>query len=244
MLESRRPRSRVYLWYGLGAQGVDLFRERLLIELQEKLRDTNIVDAEPEWPEVIDRHDVELARMLCRSLDVNALAEVAARIRTEARRRGGRRNLLLVRHAPVRSSADVSPELLSTYLDWWDANVPEQLGPQDVAVVAIPFEVRDSGAFRGALEQVRADRPRGGTMVRLLPELGKLERKHISDFLKSHGVPLPADRADEEIDRILARTQGSYMPTLDEIKELASRAWREQERAYARTGDKPADPGY
>ena len=82
------------------------------------------------------------------------------------------------------------------------------------------------------------------TMVRVLPELERLERKHLLDFLRSHEVPLPNERLEPVVDRILADTEGAYMETLEHLKDLASRVWRDEDRRRGGPTSRDEDPGY
>lgn len=113
MLLEQRPRSLAYVWYGQPGQGVDLFHQRLTVELQEKLTDTPLIEVLPEWPLVPSWEAFEA--MMLDAFEVVALDHIPGRIRERTRGVSRRQALVYVRHAPVQSSRVINPPVLKSY---------------------------------------------------------------------------------------------------------------------------------
>lgn len=232
MLREQRPRSLAYIWYGQAGQGVDVFHQRLTVELSERLPGTSLVEFTPEWPPALDNPGAAFTEMLCAAFEVSTLEAIPARIRARNRGVSGRQTLVYVRHQPVQSARLINPVVLKHYLQWWDACFVPLLEPQVFAVLGVSFIVGKPAVFLRALtEQVHLpDLDLPGTVLQILEEMERVSRNDLRDFLRTHNVKLPVQHRDRVLDEILARTNGDYDLTLEALKDLVVRAWAQVEQ--------------
>jgi hypothetical protein len=227
MLRERRPRSLAYVWYGQPGQGVDLFHQRLTVELGEKLSDVSLYEVQPEWPMAFDNPIRACEAMLTQVFNVNTLDDIPARIRTQSRGVSGRQTLVYVRHRPVASPKLFNPAMLKAYLEWWDICFAPLLEGPVFAVLGVSFIVGKPLTFHKVLtERARIlEIPFNRTVLQVLDEMEQVSRKDLLDFLHTHNVLLPLSHRDRVLDDILARTKGDYDVTLEALKDIAARAW-------------------
>lgn len=227
MLSQRKPRSLAYIWYGKEGQGVELFHQRLKVELQEDLTDTHLYEVLPAWPQEFYNFHRSMTDMLLEAFDVQSLQEIPDRIRTETRAVTGRQVLLYVRHEPVRPGMLLTPDLLHKYLEWWDANVAVLLEDQSFGLLGISFVVRKPSVFRSVLlekKQLNAIRL-GRTRVRLLDEMERLQKEDLIDFIETHNLPLPEKFRDRVLDEIMDECNGEYDKILERLKNIEELIW-------------------
>ncbi len=233
MLMERRPRGLGYLWYGAKDQGLELFHNRLKVELQEKLIGAILYEVKPEWPTDMEDPDRSFRDMLKQAFGISTLEHLGGRIRTHTRSVSGRQTLVYIRHRPVASAYTFDPKYIRTYLQWFNINVVAKLPEQTYTLLGISYEVKNPAEFRKLLiEKERLNDPElSGMVFQLLDELERVYKKHLLDFLQTHNIQLPADLKDGILDEILHTTKGVYEKVLDELKELERRAWRRRKEA-------------
>ncbi|MCP4702521.1 MAG: hypothetical protein GY862_37535 [Gammaproteobacteria bacterium] len=241
MLKEEKPRCRAFVWYGCRGDGVELFHERLEKELREGA--AAFYPVAPEWPEVLgdstDDAFWSFQDMLQEAFDVDQVKDIPFAIRT--RTRGVRQVLVYVRHPSIKSVGRViNPRTLKTYLQCWDKFVLPELEPGQFILSTVSFVVNKPGAFETAMEgQGLADENFKHTVFRLLDRMDVLARRDLREFLHSHdaGVPdnLPNAKLNELLDDILARTDGRYEQTVEELKKLS-------DLLPAKWGDRRASP--
>lgn len=231
MLQERRPRTLAYVWYGQPGQGVELFHQRLAVELQEKLPQLCLYEINPRWPEALDRPDLAFEDMLTEAFDVHTLEAIPGRIRAYNRGVAGRQTLVYVRHLPVQSSKLITPAVLKTYLEWWDTCMTRLLDGQVFALLGVSFVVGKPETFQRVVEErVRLPAtPLTSTVLQLLAEMGRVSKQDLLDFLHTHNLTLPLTRRERLLDDILARTKGDYDLTLEALKDSVARAWAASE---------------
>lgn len=227
MLQEQKPRSLAYLWYGAEGQGVDLFHHRLKVELQERLRDVNVSEIQPEWPIQMTNPHQCFEDMMTEAFDVQSLSHIPGRIREYSRSVSGRQTLVYVRHQPLRTTKIITLDRLKTYLEWWDCCFTRILEGQAFGLLGISFVVSDTKAFHKTLvEKKRINALQlQHTVFHLLDEMEHLTKKDLLDFLKAHNIPLPQKLQDKVLDKILSETGGHYEMTLEALKDVVSRGW-------------------
>jgi hypothetical protein len=227
MLWEQRPRSLAYVWYGQPGQGVDLFHQRLTVELQEKLPDTSLVERLPEWPPVPSWESYK--DMMLSAFEVATFDHIPGRIRELTHGVSDRQILVYVRHAPVRSSQSsgvITPRVLKSYLEWWDEYFIKELGGQVFAVLGVSFVVGKPTAFHRALNKRGViDMPLDRTLLWVLDEMDRVTKKDLIQFLQTHNVRVPLSHRDRVLDEVLETTQGNYDLTLEALKDLVARVW-------------------
>lgn len=234
MLRERRPRTLAYVWYGEEGQGIDLFHQRLTVELRELMPDVFLYEVQPAWPLEFSRPDRSFRDMLTEAFGVNALNDIPARIRAENRGAAGRQTLVHIRHLPMRSKL-VTPDTFKTYLEWWDKNFAPLLQEQVFALLGVSFVVTKPKNFLEIFTNKGvASLPLKHTEFQLLQEMEKLAKTDLLRFLNTHNIPVPEQSINRVLDEILARTGGHYEMTLEALKDVADRAWAvEQDSAHA-----------
>lgn len=234
MLRERRPRTLAYVWYGAAGQGVEIFHQRLQMELQEDLTPhAHFMDVRPEWPTFFEKDDEEgraFEAMICEAFHVLELQNIPQAIRKRTLGETGRQVLVYVRHVPMASKL-ITPRTLKQYLEWWDRKFVPLLQGQHYALLTVSFIVNNPPKFRkAALEDVRLNDLRlHGTVFRLLDEMERIAYKDLDDFLLTHNIALPHNRKERILQDILERTKGHYEMTISELKQVVYRDWNKPE---------------
>lgn len=234
MLENHRPRSLSYLWYGLQGQGVDVFHQRLAVELQKLVSDAYLFEVQPYWPPQFHDFHISIRDMLTDVFRVQNLDEIPERIRTETRNKPQRQTLVYVRHEPIVASpgADkqttlIDPGLIKKYLQWWDLNLVPLLEGNMFALLGMSFVVRKPAAFRKRITEIDCldDLDLDRTVFHLLDEMQAVERQDILNFLRSNNIVLPPDVRNRCVNKILAESGGQYEKVLEMLKDLEAQPW-------------------
>jgi hypothetical protein len=232
MLLERKPKSYAYVWYGEKGQGVDLFHHRLTVELREKLKDVYFYEVRPEWPPHFYEPANSFEEALKEAFEVDDLRDIPARIREKSGGVSGKQVLVYVRHRPVYSPEIFNPKLLKLYVEWWDCCFEPLLnGHPYFALLGISFVVNNPPKFRDILinkERIKQV-PLNNSVYKLLDEMESIAKEDLMDFIRTHNIWLPFDRKDEILEGIMKRTKGHYEMTLEELKDLAARAWEKVE---------------
>lgn len=230
MLRERKPRTHAFVWYGREGEGIEIFHQRLNIELRESLGNVFVYEVRPEWPmEFADFHR-SCEDMLLEAFGVNELAAIPARIRARTAGAAGVQTLVYVRHQPVRSPKILDSSKFQRYLEWWDHNFAPLLEAQQFALLGVSFLVNNPASFISRMD-VLENVDLHLSAVMLLDQMEKLALKDLRDFLRKHNVRLPLARRDQVLNQILARTGGRYEQTVEELKNLVSLAWNLAEDA-------------
>lgn len=233
MVRERKPRTHAFVWYGREGEGIEIFYQRLTMELRESLGNVFVYEVRPEWPmEFADFHR-SCADMLLEAFGVNELAAIPARIRAHTAGARGVQTLVYIRHQPVRSPKILDSGKFQRYLEWWDSNFAPLLEPHQFALLGVSFLVNNPVGFlnrMSVLEEVDLQL----SAVMLLNQMEKLALSDLRDFLRKHNVRLPLARRDQVLTQILERTGGRYEQTVEELKNLVSLAWNLED-------DLPAD---
>lgn len=224
MLRRHNPRSLAYVWYGQEGQGVDLFHQRLKVELRDML-DAEFYELRPHWPDDLHQATRSFEDMLLAAFEVSSLDAVPDRIRAQSRGETDRQVLVYLRHAPVLPGDPIKPQDLREYLDWWDRYLAPSLPPNAFGLLSVSFVVGKPPKFRDVLEKRVNDLEMRCTLLHILDEMERLARKDLQDFLKKHDILLPANRRERIIDKVLAETGGHYELTLEALKAMVEQAW-------------------
>ena len=226
MLRDQRPRSLAFIWYGQEGQGVEVFHQRLGVDLQESLSNTRIYPVKPTWPPELVNPDRSFTDMLTESFEVNYLDDIPARIRAKTHGASGLQTLVYVCHEPLLSSKIINPKSIKTYLEWWDTNLAPLLDCHQFVLLGISFVVKNPPLLLEVLESVGLeDLFLEKTVLRVLNEMERLARRDLLDFLRSHNILLPIERRERVLKRIMEKTAGSYDKTIEELKSLLELAW-------------------
>jgi len=233
MLRERKPRALAYIWYGQKGQGLDLFHQRLKVELRDDISNVRLYEVRPRWPDDLHKPSRSFKDMLLEAFEVISLDDIPGRIRTQTQGESGRQTLVYVRHQPVplpndpKKPAIIKPDVLRTYLEWWDCNFVPLLHRETDAfgLLGVSFEVHNPPKFLEVLTKKVDDLEMSHTVLHVLDEMERLAKKDLRDFLKTHNIDLPSNRRERTLDKVLEETRGHYEKTLDALKLLVERAW-------------------
>jgi hypothetical protein len=228
MLREHKPRSLVYVWYGQKGQGMDLFHQRLAVELRDVLPGVHLYEVPPRWPDDLHNPHRSFEDMLLEAFEVyDSLENIPGRIRTQTRGESGRQTLVYVRHQPVPPDEIIKPSVLRTYLEWWEYNFVPLLQRETDAfgLLGVSFEVRNPVKFLEVLEKKIEGMDLRHTVLHILDEMEQLAKKDLKEFLDTHRIDLPRSRRDRILGEILKETGGHYEMTLEALKLLVERAW-------------------
>jgi hypothetical protein len=224
MLRERKPRTHAFIWYGREGEGIEIFHQRLNVELRESLGGAYLYEVRPEWPIEFTNFHRSCQDMLCEAFGVSELAAIPARIRAKTAGAFGVQTLVYVRHQPVRSLRVLDSDKFQRYLEWWDSVFAPLLEPAQFALLGVSFLVNKPANFQERMERMEAlDLPL--TAVRLLDQMEQLALKDLRDFLRKHNLRFPVERRDQALNKILAKTAGRYEQTVEELKNLVNLAW-------------------
>ncbi len=246
MLREKKPRVLAYIWYGEEGQGVDLFHQRLQVELQQRLERARILEIKPRWPEELQNPYRSFEDMITEACDLRDISELTAWIRADSQRDRRATPLLHVRHEPLRSGEPVKPSDLSTYLEWWnDHLVPILVDAGAFGLLGISFLAQKNPTkleerLREAFKELDLD----DVVFDVLDELEEIDLDDLKRFLRSHRVSLPRSMKERMLVRILEKTGGRYEMTLEELRKLVDQAWNNDEgeaEGAARPADKEDD---
>lgn len=224
MLRERKPRSHAFVWYGREGEGIEIFHQRLNIELRASLGNVYLDEVRPEWPMEFANFHRSCQDMLCEAFEVSELAAIPARIRAKTAGAFGQQTLVYVRHQPVRSPKVLDADKFQRYTEWWDNVFAPLLEPHQFALLGVSFLVNDPVKFQARMERIE-DLDLHLTAVRLLDEMEKLALKDLRDFLRKHNLRFPLERRDQVLSKILTKTGGRYEQTVEELKNLVNLAW-------------------
>jgi len=227
MLREKKPKSLVFVWYGLEGQGVEVFHKRVWVELREDLTHTLVYPICPAWPFHLESYQTSFSYVLTKAFKVNSIEDIPGRIRSESHGESGKQTLVYVRHEPVRATNLINPESLKNYIEWWDNEIASKLHKDQFALLCVSFIVKNPPLFSECIENEKIDElDLKHTVFWLLDEMEKVAKKDLLLFLKTHNIQLPIERRDKVLTRILRKTGGRYEQTIGEIKELRKEAWR------------------
>ncbi|MDM8517039.1 hypothetical protein QUF76_12630 [Desulfobacterales bacterium HSG16] len=229
MLREQKPKSLSFVWYGQEGQGIDIFHERLDVELRNEVSNTHLYPVKPAWPYEFVNPARSFTDMLNEAFEVGSLEDIPARIREKSQGAFGRQTLVYVRHSPVTSPQIFNPRRLKLYLEWWDSKFVPLLENQHFALLGISFIVKNPPKFKDIIlkkervEDLYFDK----TVFKLLDEMEKLAKRDLLDFLQTHKMKFQTKRRDKLLDRILKKTGGHYEKTVEELKNLVQLAFDE-----------------
>ena len=227
MLREWKPRSLAFVWYGRQGEGIEIFHQRLNVELREDLSNTFVYEVRPDWPAELHNVDRSFRDMLTEAFEVNELADIPARIRSRTHGAFGKQTLVYVRHQPVTSPKLINPKTLKAYLQWWDTAFVPLLEPHQFALLGVSFEVKNPPRFQTLLldRERLEDLDLQEMVFRLLDEMEVVARRDLLDFLRTHKIRLPIDRRVGMMERILEKTGGHYESTVEALKNVVEEAW-------------------
>ena len=232
MLRNRKPKALAYLWYGEENQGVDVFHQRLKIDLNQDLEQVIVHQILPEWQADLEENFHQCCHdMLCDAFEISSLEYLSAKIREISRSSTSQQTLIYIRHKPVKfrfkAPAEFHPKYIKRYLEWWNTVFVPKLPRQCYALLGLSYQVEEPAKFYDALIKLKLDELElSNTLFRLLDELEKVTKKDILDFLHGHNIPLPSNLKHSVISEILTKTKGDYGKILDAIQELETQAWQ------------------
>ncbi|MCP4346422.1 MAG: hypothetical protein GY795_12950 [Desulfobacterales bacterium] len=227
MLRHCRFSSLVYVWYGEEDQGIDLFHNRLKVELHEEFSDVVILcEKHPEWPKQFINTHSSFEDMITEAFMVQTLNDIPSRIRTDCGSVPAKQPLVYVPHQPLRSTKVITLEKLKTYIEWWDCHFAPLLKEHTFALLGVSFVVRNPKKFHRQIREKCVDKlSLDNTRFVLLDEMMHLEKEDLLNFLEDYGIKLPPKHKDKVLKDILNESGGKYEETLELLKDLPYRTW-------------------
>ena len=201
--------SMAFIWYGQFGQGVEIFHERLELELHEKLtlNNTWMETIKPAWADDFHNPHLSLADMYRDWFEVQALEEIPYRIETHP---GYDKTLLYVCHQPI-SPSYISEKILKIYLKWWDNQFIPILKKTNIyGLLGISFLIQDTTTFAKQFSAALESLNLSNTVFKLLAELGNVPLGDLDTFLKFHKIPVPPEDKKRLLNHILQQTEGHY----------------------------------
>ncbi|OQY51225.1 MAG: hypothetical protein DRR08_33565 [Candidatus Parabeggiatoa sp. nov. 2] len=229
MIEVNLP-SLAYIWYGKTGQGVEIFHERLELELSKKLAykvktikpswHKNFVETiKPSWPDDFAHVHRSFNDMYRECFKVNALEDIPYCIQKHP----NAGTILYVCHQQPISPSDINETRLKRYLTWWDTKIIPILKQANIyGLLGISFIVDDTAQFKTQFSQALDTLTLSNTVFRLLDELGDVLPEEVELFLKFNKIPVPNDDKKDLLNDIMRETNGQYEKTLEQLKALVN----------------------
>lgn len=226
MLRARKPHSHIFIWYGRAGEGIEIFHQRLNVELRESLFRTHLYQVRPEWPIEFENFHRSCEDMFLETFGIGKLSDLAARIRSETAGAIGTQTLVYVRHTPIQSDRKVlTTARLQRYLQWWDAVlVPMLEERQQHALLGISFEVKNPTKFQAAMDSLE-DLDLQNSVVRVLDEMEHLALRDLRAFVRTHNINVDPVTRDEALKEILSETNGEYELTVRALRNVEEKFW-------------------
>ncbi len=210
MLNTCKPRSLAFVWYGKEGVGCDILHEHLKIELHEHL-DIKPYEVNVKWPlDLGDRPFLSEAftGMLSKAFEVPNLNAVPARIRARTFSNSDKLTLICVHYQPVMpQNKKINPTILKYYLEWWDCEFVPLLEEQQFVLSTISFVVKSPDKFRKYLDERCLDElDVHDTAFRILDEIKGVSIQDLLDFLYMYKKRLTIQSRKEVLKKLLNKT--------------------------------------
>lgn len=238
MVYEKTPRARAYIWYGEEGQGVDLFHQRLQVELQELLKEALLLEVRPDWPEELVNPYRSFEDMILAACEIQDLSAFTAWVRAQGQLDRRRTPLVHVRHEPLQPGQAVKPSTVRTYLEWWDEQlVPRLEDAGAFGLLGVSFLAqRNPAKLRDRLTQALGELDLDDLVFDVLDELEEVVLEDLKKFLRTYHVALPRPLRNRVLVRVLDKTGGRYEMTLEELKKVVNQAWDDEDE-----GEEPAE---
>jgi hypothetical protein len=227
MLREGEPRSLFYVWFGRQDQAVELFHDRINVELKSALG-PRVMDIRPCWPDETYNHSKAFEDLALAAFEVVAPPAIPGRIRTRTKAIDGEGAIVVVRHQSLSAASHITVDILRLYMEWWDACMTGHLEKANAhAVLGLRFTVRDPERFQQIVSDriLRLTNEFRNSHFRLLPELRAPSLADLSDFVRVNRFPVPTSTRESLLVEVLARTKGAYEPIVSELQREIDRAW-------------------
>jgi hypothetical protein len=238
-IKNHSPATVCCLWYGCTNVGVDLFHERIPLELRAFRQQVQIANCRMDWP-LLNLDNMTKAWEECLLAGLLATAtpfarapdtlENIPRFLEQLAGQTGKRTLLHLRlktiNQQVLTQARMTPGKLRNFLEWWqDYVVAPILKPARIqSLLTVGYELPNPmlpsmpGFFAENLEPLNDQY--NNLSVYLLPQLMLLERQDLREFIKVFYPDLPPEKAKARIEYILQQANGNYRDTLNLLTDL------------------------
>lgn len=238
-IKNRNPATICCIWYGCDNVGVDLFHERIPLELRAFRQQVQIAHCRMDWPQVESGNMAKVWEE-CLLAGLRAAAtpfarapdtlENIPRFLEQLAGQTGKRTLLHLRlktiNKQVLALSRMTPGKLRNFLEWWqDRVVATVLKPARIqTLMTVGYELPD--AMLPKMPEFFADNIEplndqyNSLSVYLLPRLMLLERHDLREFIKAFYPDLPQDKAKTRIEYILNEAKGNYQNTLNLLTDL------------------------
>jgi len=237
MLAGSLRKGLAFLWYGEEGQGLDLFHQRLKIQLRNRLhQEVCLLEYRPHWPDDLGTtatsYDVypSPVEMYRRAFQVRDLSDIGGQVRQAADPQCPKK-VVYIRHQVLTPRQALNLQFLQDYLSWWDATLPHMLGPGQFGLLGISYQAgrgEDPEDFHDfvARQLELEDQPYQQIDCHVLFRLKHVDRRHLRRFIEQIGFPLPANRRDEILQEIWERSeQGLYEKIIAELQTWLRRAY-------------------
>ena len=250
-IKNHNPATLCCIWYGCTNVGVDLFHERIPLELRAFQQQVQIAHCRMDWPQVeTDNRAKVWEECLLAGLRATATPfartpdtlENIPRFLEQLAGQTGKRTLLHLRlktiNQQVLVQSRMTPGKLRGFLEWWQDRVvsPILKSARIQTLMTVGYELPDPmlprmpSFFADNLEPLNDQY--NSLSVYLLPQLMLLERQDLREFIKAFYPDLPQDKARTRIEYILGEAQGNYQKTLNLLTDLNNDVLYQQSNAH------------
>lgn len=231
-IENRSPATVCCVWYGCDNVGVDLFHERIPLDLRALRLNVQVAHCRMDWPVTATTYQQTYAECLLAGLRNSATSLARApeglegipRFLDQLAGQTGKRTLFHLRLKTIAPGTQMSLGKLKEFLEWWQERVvlPILKPARIQTLMTLGFELPNPAAMPQAFEKnlEPLNDQYQDFSVYLLPQLPLLQRHDLREFIKGFYPDLPRDKANARIDYMMVQGGGNYQKTLDLLTDL------------------------
>ena len=184
MLREKNPKSLVFVWYGKKGEGVEIFHERLWVELRECLnKNINIIRKQPDWPIHLNNYHTAFSKEIIHSFNVNRIEDIPGRIKSERSGESKKQTLVYIQHKPVLTKEIINPKSLKGYIQWWDNVFVSKLEEGQFSILSVSFIDDHPLELKNKIDEVKIEElDLENTDLYLLDEMKKIVKKDLLPF--------------------------------------------------------------
>ena len=235
MINHNHPGTALFIWYGCRNVGVDLFHQRVPLDIHELRLNAQSLAVSMDWPAhtlygsltpaVFEDNLLQCLRHIetlhiRTPINLHTLGSFLQQLTGQS----GQKILLHLRLQTLRD--DGNPEDVVQFLEWWQTTVNPILTAHRIqTLMTLGIEVAEPDmveeAFNEWLEPL--NNQYNNLSVDLLPQLPLLSERDLRKFMRRFFSSLPPARVSEEIKLIMEAAKGNYQKTIDLLSDLNNR---------------------
>lgn len=223
MLKYKKPRGLAFLWYGAENSGLQIFHERLKVELPVFLNNYYIKEIKPAWPFEFADPARSYSDMLSQAFSVHNFDDIPDEIRSWTKGKEGIQSLIIIRHQTIIDKT-ITPARIEDYLSWWNRYFALRQESSHFFIICFSFLVDSPTKYQKYIDEKTTFKEIDleNLLFWLLDEMGDVDKQDLKRFLRTHNISIPTGghSIDAILDAIIRESGGEFEATLDLLKRV------------------------